>query len=450
MNPLTLRRSLSLLLVLLGFAGAIAGILTPAVSAQGRHVAVVELDGAIDPISAGYLGRAIDLAAEDGAHLVVVLLDTPGGLLSSTRDMVEDIIASEVPVVVYVSPPGAQAASAGTFVTAAAHVAAMSPTTSIGAASPVGPSGEDLPETLESKATQDAAAFIRSIAERRGRNSEALEATVLSAASYSASEALDSNVIDLVAGSLVELLSQLDGRTVELSRGSVVLETEGLEIREIGRNPVERFLGIIADPNIAFLLISLGGLGLMVELWNPGLFVPGIAGVVALGLGFVALGNLPVNWVGAGLLALGIALFVAELQAPGIGVFGIGGAVCFVVGAFLLFGDTNPPGIEAPSVEVSIWVIAGVSILLAVSMVVLVRLAAESRHARHPTQMQTLVGQAGYASTALEPRGTVQVASELWSAVSDSGQSIEEGAEVIVVDMDGLKLKVSETDRPTE
>ena len=437
-------------MVLLGIAGAIAGILAPAVSAQGRHVAVVELDGAIDPISAGYLGRAIDLAAEDGAHLIVVLLDTPGGLLSSTRDMVEDIIASEVPVVVYVSPSGAQAASAGTFVTAAAHVAAMSPTTSIGAASPVGPSGEDLPETLESKATQDAAAFIRSIAERRGRNSKALEDTVLSAASYSASEALDSNVVDLVAGSLDELLSQLDGRTVELSRGSVVLETEGLEVREIGRNPVERFLGIIADPNIAFLLISLGGLGLMVELWNPGLFVPGIAGVVALGLGFVALGNLPVNWVGAGLLALGLALFVAELQAPGIGVFGIGGGVCFVVGAFLLFGNTNPPGIHAPSVEVSIWAIAGASILLAVSLVVLVKLTVESRHARHPTQMQALVGQAGYASTALEPRGTVQVASELWSAVSESGQSIEEGVEVIVVDMDGLTLKVSETDRPTE
>ena len=437
-------------MVLLGIAGAIAGILAPAVSAQGRHVAVVELDGAIDPISAGYLGRAIDLAAEDGAHLIVVLLDTPGGLLSSTRDMVEDIIASEVPVVVYVSPSGAQAASAGTFVTAAAHVAAMSPTTSIGAASPVGPSGEDLPKTLESKATQDAAAFIRSIAERRGRNSKALEDTVLSAASYSASEALDSNVIDLVAGSLDELLSQLDGRTVELSRGSVVLETEGLEVREIGRNPVERFLGIIADPNIAFLLISLGGLGLMVELWNPGLFVPGIAGVVALGLGFVALGNLPVNWVGAGLLALGLALFVAELQAPGIGVFGIGGGVCFVVGAFLLFGNTNPPGIHAPSVEVSIWAIAGASILLAVSLVVLVKLTVESRHARHPTQMQALVGQAGYASTALEPRGTVQAASELWSAVSESGQSIEEGVEVIVVDVDGLTLKVSETDRPTE
>ena len=447
---LALRRSLSLLLVLLGIAGAIAGILAPAVGAQGRHVAVVELDGAIDPISAGYLGRAIDLAAEDGAHLIVVLLDTPGGLLSSTRDMVEDIIASEVPVVVYVSPPGAQAASAGTFVTAAAHVAAMSPTTSIGAASPVGPSGEDLPETLESKATQDAAAFIRSIAERRGRNSKALEDTVLSAASYSASEALDSNVIDLVAGSLDELLSQLDGRTVELSRGSVVLETEGLEVREIGRNPVERFLGIIADPNIAFLLISLGGLGLVVELWNPGLFVPGIAGVVALGLGFVALGNLPVNWVGAGLLALGIALFVAELQAPGIGVFGIGGVVCFVLGAFLLFGDTSPPGIEAPSVEVSAWVIGGVSVLLAASLVVLVRLGVQSRRTSYLTQTQTLMGRTGRATTALEPRGTVQVASELWSAVSDSGESIEEGVEVMVVDMDGLTLKVSETDRPAE
>ena len=447
---LVLRRSLSLLLILLGITGPIAGLFVPAASAQGRHVAVVDLEGPIDAVSAGFLGRAIDVAAEDGAHLIVVLLDTPGGRLDSTRDMVEDIIASNVPVVVYVSPPGAQAASAGTFLAAAAHVAAMSPTTSIGAASPVGPTGEDLPETMESKATQDAAAFIRSIAERRGRNSEALEATVLSAASYSASEALESNVIDLVAENLDDLLAELDGRTVELSTGSVVLETEGLDLRDIDRSPLERLLGIIADPNIAFLLISLGGLGLIVELWNPGLIVPGTVGVVALGLGFVALGNLPVNWVGAALLAFGIVLFVAELQAPGLGVFGISGGVCFVVGAFLLFGDTNPPGIEAPNVEVSIWAIAVASILLASSLVVMAKLALESKRTRHPTQMQTLLGQTGYTRTVLDPQGSVQVASELWSAVSDSGQSIEEGEEVVVVDMDGLTLKVSKTDRPDE
>ena len=442
---LALRRSLSILLILLGIAGPIATFFLPAASAQGRHAAVVDLEGPVDAISAGYLGRAIDAAAEGGAELIVVLLDTPGGRLDSTRDMVEDIIASEIPVVVYVSPPGAQAASAGTFIAAAAHVAAMSPTTSIGAATPVGPTGEDLPETMESKATQDAAAFIRSIAERRGRNGEALEATVLSAASYSASEALASNVIDLVAENVGDLLAELDGRTVDLPSGSFVLETEGLELREIDRSPLERFFGIIADPNIAFLLISLGGLGLIVELWNPGLIVPGTVGVVALGLGFVALGNLPVNWVGAALLALGILLFIAELQAPGLGVFGISGGVCFVVGAFLLFGDTNPPGIHAPRIEVSIWAIAAASILLASSMVVMAKLALDSKRTRHPSQMQTLVGQTGYTRTVLEPQGSVQVASELWSAVSESGQSIGEGVEVLVVDMEGLTLKVAET-----
>ena len=447
---LALRRSLAILLILLGLAGPIAGFLLPAASAQGRHAAVIDLEGPVDSISAGYLARAIDVAAEGGAEVIVVVLDTPGGRLDSTRNMVEDIIASDVPVVVYVAPPGAQAASAGTFIAAAAHVAAMSPTTSIGAASPVGPTGEDLPETMESKATQDAAAFIRSIAERRGRNSEALEATVLSAASYSASEALESNVIDLVSESIDDLLAELDGRTIELSDGSVVLETEGLGLREIDRSPVERFLGIIADPNIAFLLISLGGLGLIVELWNPGLIVPGTVGVVALGLGFVALGNLPVNWVGAGLLALGLVLFVAELQAPGLGVFGISGGVCFVVGAFLLFGDTNPPGIHAPRIEVSIWAIAVASILLASSLVVMAKLALDSRRTRHPTQIQTLLGQTGRTRTALDPHGSVQVASELWSAVSDSGQSIEGGVEVVVVDMEGLTLKVSETNQPGE
>jgi membrane-bound serine protease (ClpP class) len=445
-----LRRTLCLLLVVLGLSGPVAAYFLPSVSAQGRHVAVIQID-AIDPISAGFLGRGINLAADEGAQLIVVFLDTPGGFLHSTRDMVEKILASEIPVVVFVTPPGAQAASAGTFITASAHVAAMSPTTNIGAASPVGPSGEDLPETLESKAIQDTAAFMRSIAEQRGRNSEALEDTVLRATSYSASEALDKGIIDLIAKDLDDLLSQLNGRTVEMDRGGYVLETEGLDVREIGRNPVELFLGLIADPNIAFLLVSLGGIGLIVELWNPGLFVPGVAGVIALGLGFVALGNLPVNWVGAGLLMLGIALFLAELQAPGIGVFGIAGGVCFVLGAFLLFGDTSAPGVEAPSVKVSIWAILGVSVILAAFLLALVRLAIQSRKQDYPSQVESLVGMTGVTTTELKPRGTVQVASEAWSAVSDSGQPIiEDGVNVMVVDVDGLTLKVSRTDKPTE
>ncbi|MDA1349476.1 MAG: nodulation protein NfeD, partial [Chloroflexi bacterium] len=438
-----------LLLVLLGLSGPVAAYFLPNVSAQGRQVAVIEID-AIDPISAGFLGRGIDLAADEGAHLIVILLDTPGGFLDSTRDMVEKILASEVPIVVFVTPPGAQAASAGTFITASAHVAAMSPTTNIGAASPVGPSGEDLPDTLESKAIQDTAAFMRSIAEQRGRNSEALEDTVLRATSYSASEALDKGIIDLIAKDLDDLLSQLDGRTIEMDRGDHVLETNGLEVRKIGRNPVERFLGLIADPNIAFLLVSLGGIGLIVELWNPGLFVPGVAGVIALGLGFVALGNLPVNWVGAGLLMLGIALFFAELQAPGIGVFGVAGGVCFVLGAFLLFGDTSAPGVEAPSVKVSIWAILGVSVILAAFLLALVRLALQSRRLNYPTQIDSLVGKTGVTTTELRPRGTVQVASEMWSAVSDSGQPIDEGEEVLVLEVDGLTLKVFRANEPTE
>lgn len=443
------RRSLCLLLVFLGLSGLVAAYLLPSVSAQGRHVAVIKID-AIDPISAGFLGRGIDLAADEGAHLIVVLLDTPGGFLDSTRDMVEKILASEVPIVVFVTPPGAQAASAGTFITASAHVSAMSPTTNIGAASPVGPSGEDLPDTLESKAIQDTAAFMRSIAEQRGRNSDALEDTVLRATSYSASEALGKGIIDLIARDLDDLLSHLNGKTIEMDRGDYVLETEGLDVRKISRNPIERFLGLIADPNIAFLLVSLGGVGLMVELWSPGLFVPGLTGVIALGLGFVALGNLPVNWVGAGFLMLGITLFFAELQAPGIGVFGVAGGVCFVLGAFLLFGDTSASGIEAPSVKVSIWAILVVNVILAAFLLALFRLALQSRRLDYPTQINGLVGQTGITTTELKPRGSVQVASEMWSAVSDSGQPISEGEEVLVVDVDGLMLKVFMANEPTE
>ena len=242
------RRAVALALVVVGFGGfAATQVLATAVS-SGPHASVITIDGAIDPIAAGYLSRGLDAATEDGSRLVIVLLDTPGGLLSSTRDMVEDILRSKVPVVVYVWPPGSRAASAGTFIAAAGHVAAMAPTTNIGAAAPVGGGGEDLPKTLKSKATQDAAAFIRSIAEKRDRNAEALEETVLAAASYTASEALENNVIDLIAGDIDELLAKLDGRSVTLNSGEFIIETLGLELREIDRTLVERFLGFVATP----------------------------------------------------------------------------------------------------------------------------------------------------------------------------------------------------------
>ncbi len=431
-------------LIAVGFGGFAVSQAFAVQEGSGRHAALVEVDGVIQPVTARFLSRAIDDAVEDGAEVLIVRLDTPGGMLSSTREIVEEILSAEIPVIVHVAPSGAQAASAGTFITAAAHVAAMASATNIGAAAPVGSGGEDLPETLESKATQDAAAFIRSIGERTGRNPEALAETVLKARSYSASEALEAGIVDLLAEDVGELLGSLDGISVEVGGREAVLETADLEIRETGRTALERFLGLIAHPDIAFLLLSLGGLGIMIELLSPGLLGPGILGVIALALAFVALGNLPVNWIGVGLILMAMALFFMEMQAPGVGIFGIGGALSFVVGAFLLFGGFDPPPIPSPSFRVSIWMIGGVSGMLFAGLLMLFRALAGSRRTVYESPSGNLVGQSGTTVTHLGPEGSVRVAGETWSAVSATGESIAEGAEIVVVEMDGLTVKVTE------
>jgi membrane-bound serine protease (ClpP class) len=437
------RRVSALLLVLVGFGGFVAHQTLVSAADPGAHAGQLSIDGAIEPTAARFLSRGLRVATEDGAQFLIVRVDTPGGLFSSTRDMVGDILAAEIPVVAFVAPGGAQAASAGTFVVAAAHVAAMAPGTNIGAASPVGMGGEELPDTIKSKATQDAAAFIRGIAEKRGRNAGPLEETVLSARSFTHSEALESGIIDLTSGSVADLLLQLDGREVELENGeNVVLDTDGIEVRPIKRNLVERFLGFLADPNIAFLLLTVGGMGIIVELFSPGLIVPAVVGVISLALAYVALGNLPVNWAGVGLIAFAMVLFFAEMQAPGLGVFGAGGAISFLLGAFLLFGGFNAPAIPSPSFRVSIWMIGSVSAVLFAFLIVLFRGALSMKRSSYPEVSESLVGQSGVTISALDPKGTVRVAGERWSAVSDSEESIPEGEEVIVSDVEGLILMV--------
>ncbi len=439
-----MKHVVALLLIVIGFGGFIATQSLPAI-ASNHHAALLVIDGTIDPISARFLSRGVDAAIDSDARILIIRLDTPGGLLSSTRDMVTKMLTSDIPIVVYVSPPGAQAASAGTFITAAAHIAVMAPGTNIGAASPVGGGGEDLPETLKSKATQDTAAFMRSIAEERGRNSEKLEQMVLSAVSFTASEALDDNIIDLIAEDMEGLIAQLDGMIVSLTSGEVTLATDGLDVREIEKTLVERFISILADPNIAFLLLSLGGIGIMIELFSPGLIFPGVAGAIALALAFVAIGNLPVNWAGVGLIGLAVLLFFLEAQAPGLGVFAVGGAISFVLGAFLLFGGFSPPPISSPSFRVSLWVIGTFSAVLFGALAFFLQSLRQARNAQYVAGSSTLVGQTGTTTTALDPRGIVQIANERWSAVSDSGEPISEDEEVIVTDVDGLTLKVFKT-----
>ena len=448
-----MRHTVALALVLIGFGGFLALQVVSSAQASGSAAHLLVIDDAITPLEAKRFSKAIEEADAAGSHLLIVELSTPGGLFDSTREIVEAIFASPMPVVVYVAPAGARAASAGTFITAAAHVAAMAPATNIGAAAPVGAGGEDLPDTIKAKATQDAAAFLRSIASQRDRNADALQDTVLKAESYTSDEALGLNVVDLKAENLADLLAQLHGKNVLHNGEQILLDTEGVTVTELERTPVDNFLRFLANPNIAFLLLTIGGIGIVIELFSPGLIGPGAVGVIALILAFLAFGNLPVNWVGVGLIVLAMALFFAEAQAPGIGIFGITGAIGFLVGAFLLFGNVSfspqvPELPAAPSFTISLWVIGAISALLFASMLLTLRAVKQARRVTpyydySSSNPDNLVGAIGTATTELNPSGSVQVAGEQWSAVSDAGEPVSSGERVMIVEVDGLILKVT-------
>ena len=319
------KRGIRLSLAVAMLVAGLALLLTPAhAQAPTEQVYVLTYDGNIDPNAERYFSRGIRLAEEDGAPLVVIKLDTPGGLLSSTEKIVEHLLGADVPVAVYVYPPGAFAASAGTFVTAAANFAVMAEGTSIGAAAPVSADGEDLPETLSEKATNITVAMAEGIAEKRGRDKEALTKTITEAEAYTASAAVEANLVDFVAVNMEDLLEQLDGQETETASGVVTMETEGLVEREVEMSLAERFFGFVGDPNVIGLLLTFGALGLFVELLSPGLIVPGVVGGLAMIIGLVALGALPFNWAGIVLLALAAILIFFEIQAPGLGFLGGG------------------------------------------------------------------------------------------------------------------------------
>ncbi|HEY7036839.1 MAG TPA: nodulation protein NfeD, partial [Thermomicrobiales bacterium] len=325
-------------------------LIASAQSESNREVVVGKIDGTITPEMERYVNRVIDQAEKESAAAVVFEMDTPGGLSSAMDDIIRDILQSDVPVVVYVTPRGARAASAGVYITYAAHVAAMAPGTNIGSASPIfeDPSGNgtDGNETLRKKVTNDAVSQIVNLANLRSRNAQWAEQAVREAVNVTADQALQLNVIDLIAPDLPTLLSDIDGRTVQMANGTATLQTKDAATREIDMTYVESFLQMLADPTIAYLLLSLGLLGLYVELSHPGVTVPGVVGGIAVVLGLFALGTLPVNWAGVLLIALAFVLFAADLFLPSFGTLTIGGLVSFVLGSYLLIGSNAPPGYE--------------------------------------------------------------------------------------------------------
>lgn len=404
------------------------------VSAASPGIDVLRVDGTINPVLAGYIDRGIGLAEERGSTACIIELDTPGGLDTSMRDIVQSILEADIPVVVYV-PPGARAASAGAFITLAAHVAAMSPGTEIGAAHPVAIGGEGMDETMEAKVVNDAVAYIRSIAEMRGRNADWAEAAVRESRSSPASEALELGVIDIVADNLDDLISQLDGWQVTLLSGeAVTLETDNANVNYIDMGAMERFLFAICDPNIAYILLSIGMLGIMLELFNPGTIFPGVVGAICLLLAFYALDMLDANYIGIILILLAFGLFVAEIFVTGYGLLTLGGIASFTMGSMILMGS--------PMFQINKGLIAGVVIAATAFFVLVVRAVVRSHRGQQQTGREAMVGMEAVARTPLDPKGTVFVHGERWEATVDEGR-VEPGEEVVITRMDGLRLWVT-------
>lgn len=450
-------------------------------AAQNRSVGIIlDIEGAIGPATADFLSRGMETAAERGAPIIILRMDTPGGLDTSMRDIIRAILSSPVPVATYVSPSGARAASAGTYILYASHVAAMAPGTNLGAATPVslggGGGGGGLPffgdeeeeeedegaaqddgengdeegavaatqpqTTMEAKAINDAVAYIRSLAQMRGRNAEWAEMAVRQAASLSAEDALEQDVIDLIAPSIDSLLTQIHGRTVMVGETEHILDTQGLSLERIEPDWRTRALAVITNPSIAMILMMIGIYGLFFEFLNPGALYPGTIGAVCLLVALYALAALPLNFAGLALMFLGMALIVAEAFAPSFGILGIGGTISFVLGA-TFFIDTDVPGFEVP------WgVIGGITVTSLAFTLLIVRMAVSSYGRKVVSGREEMIGFAGRVLDWNGGKGHVQVHSERWNAKSRA--DLVAGREIHVVGLDGLTLLVEPPETKSE
>ncbi len=383
-----------------------------------------------------YIIKAIHEAEEAEAECLVIQLDTPGGLMTSMRAIIKEMLGAEIPVVVYVAPSGAQSGSAGVFITYAAHIAAMAPGTNIGAASPVTLGGASLDSlgTMEKKITNDAAAYIRSLAQKYGRNAEWAEDAVRNSVSITENEALEKEVIDLIAPNLEELLKEIDGWEVDMALGTHELDLNNAVIEEIELGIRYKILGFISDPNIAYLLMMLGMYGLILELYNPGSIFPGVIGGISIILAFFALQTLPVNYAGLLLMLLAIVLFIMEIKVTSYGLLSIGGVVSFVLGSVMLF---DSPG---SLISVSWKIIVPAALLTTLFFLIVITLGLKAQRRKPTTGIEGLIGKTAVVRNELNPVGKVFLHGEYWTAESD--EPVEEGATVIVLSVDQLKVKV--------
>jgi len=421
------------------FITLVAGALL-AITAHAQEtttVKVLHVDGTIVPAVADYLERGIDKAEDENATVCIIELDTPGGLLDATERIVQKIMNADVPVVVYVSPKGAWAASAGTFITLSANIAAMTPGTTIGAAHPVSGGGEEIPEDQMKKITEFSAKWIKTIAEERGRNMEEAQLAVTESKSFTDVDALNFNLIDLRADNLESLIAEIDGREVTLSNGATVtIDTGSHELVRDEMNFIESFLHAISDPNIAYILLSVGSLGIIAEVYNPGMFFPGIIGAISLLLAFYSLGVLDARWGGILLILLAFGLFVGEVLTTSFGLFTAGGITALVIGSLILF----PRG--SPLFSVDPWLIAVVVLLIAGFFAFVIQKVVRTHRRQASTGREELIGKTALVKVALAPEGEVFFKGELWTAVSEKGR-VKPGEEVIINKVDGLTLYVT-------
>jgi len=405
---------------------------------SAQTVISIKIDGMINPVAAAFIHRSVEKAISEKAECLIVHLNTPGGLLKSTRIIVSDLLESPVPVIVFVSPAGAHAGSAGVFITLAAQVAAMSPGTNLGAAHPVNLQGEQDP-IMNDKATNDAAAFIRTIAEKRKRNGQWADEAVRKSLSITESEALKQNVIDLIAKNTNDLLNQLDGKIVEVGSESRILHTKSARILYIEMGLGEKILNLISDPNIAYILFLLGLFGVMFELNNPGSIFPGIVGVIALILAFYSMHTLPINYAGVGLIIFAIILFLLEIKIASHGLLAIGGIVSLLLGSMMLIQT----GSNLEFVRISRSVIITSVIITSFFFLLIIGLGLKAQRLKPVTGLEGLIGETGESLEALTPIGMVRVHGERWKAESIAG-NIEQGEKVRVISVKNLKLYVEQ------